>query len=55
MTATPIRESGGNLFADLDLPDAELHCPKAQMVAELYRLAGARNLTQSVAPRVITP
>jgi predicted XRE-type DNA-binding protein len=47
MTATAIHESSGNVFADLGLPDAELHFLKAQVVAELCRLARARNLTHA--------
>ena len=38
---------GGNIFADLDLPDAGPHFLKAQIVAEIYRLAGAKKLTQT--------
>ena len=30
-------ESGPNIFADLALPDANVHFLKAQIVAELYR------------------
>jgi predicted XRE-type DNA-binding protein len=39
----------GNIFADLDLPDAEAHYLKAQIVAEIYRLAQERKLTQAKA------
>jgi len=42
-----IHESGDNVFADLGLPDAETHFLKAQIVAELYRLATERKLTQT--------
>jgi hypothetical protein len=31
-----IHEGGVNVFADLELPDAENHFLKAQIVAELY-------------------
>jgi predicted XRE-type DNA-binding protein len=36
-----------NIFADLGLPDAGPHFLKAQIVAEIYRLANARKLTQT--------
>lgn len=44
-----VYQSGGNIFTDLGLPDAESHFLKAQLVAELYRLTNARKLTQSKA------
>jgi predicted XRE-type DNA-binding protein len=51
MNAEPVEvyQSGGNIFADLGLPDAENHFLKAQLVAELYRLVRARKLTQTKA------
>jgi predicted XRE-type DNA-binding protein len=39
--------SGPNIFADLDLPDADHHFLKAKIVAELYRLVNAEKLTQA--------
>ncbi len=36
-----------NIFADLGLPDAGPHFLKAQIVAEIYRLASAKKLTQA--------
>ena len=42
-----VHESGGNIFADLGLPDADSHFLKAQIVAELYRLTNERKLTQA--------
>lgn len=51
MTARKIevRDSKANIFAELGLPDAEGHFLKAKIVAELYRLAQARQLTQAKA------
>ena len=51
MSRTPanVHESGTNIFADLGLAGAEGHFLKAQIVAELYRLTGARKLTQAKA------
>src|ERR1700686_5323626 len=42
-------DCGGNIFADLGLPDAEAHYLKAQIVAELFRLTNGRKLTQAKA------
>ena len=44
-----VHESNPNIFADLQLPDAEAHFLKAQIVAELYRLTNDRKLTQTKA------
>lgn len=44
-----VHRSEPNIFADLGLPDAETHYLKAQIVAELYRLAHAEKLTQAAA------
>jgi predicted XRE-type DNA-binding protein len=44
-----VETSARNIFADLGLPDAENHFLKAQIVAEIYRLAGERRLTQAEA------
>jgi predicted XRE-type DNA-binding protein len=41
-----IVQSGPNIFADLGIADADTHFLKAQIVAEIYRLATARRLTQ---------
>jgi predicted XRE-type DNA-binding protein len=45
--------SSGNIFADLGLPDAAAHFLKAQIVAEVYRLATERRLTQTAAGKVM--
>jgi len=42
-----IEMGGGNIFADLVLPNAETYFLKAQIVSEIYRLANARKLTQT--------
>lgn len=47
--AVAVHEGSGNIFADLGLSDAGPHFLKAQIVAELYRLAGERALTQAQA------
>jgi predicted XRE-type DNA-binding protein len=43
---TDITAGSGNIFADLNLPDAETHFLKAQIVSEIYRLIRERKLTQ---------
>ena len=43
---TKITAGKGNIFADLNLPDAETHFLKAQIVSEIYRLMKERKLTQ---------
>ncbi len=43
---TDITTGSGNIFADLNLPDAETHFLKAQIVSEIYRLTKERKLTQ---------
>ena len=42
-----------NIFADLGLPDAEIHFLKAQIVSEIYRLTHERKLTQAQAGKLI--
>jgi predicted XRE-type DNA-binding protein len=44
-----VEAGSGNIFADLGLPDADTHVLKAQLVAEIYRLAHERKLTQAEA------
>ena len=41
-----ITAGSDNIFADLNLPDAETHFLKAQIVSEIYRLINERRLTQ---------
>lgn len=44
---TKIEVGSGNIFADLNLPDAGSHFLKAQIVSEIYRLASESKLTQA--------
>jgi predicted XRE-type DNA-binding protein len=54
MSAKPrIRESSTNIFEDLGRADSGIHFLKAQLVAELYRLANARNLSQTGAGQIM--
>jgi predicted XRE-type DNA-binding protein len=43
----------GNIFADLGLPDANIHFLKAQIVSEIYRLTNERKLTQARAGKLL--
>jgi predicted XRE-type DNA-binding protein len=50
----PAHEVGsGNIFADLDLPNAEEHQLKAALIVQLHRLIKARKLTQTAAAKLI--
>jgi predicted XRE-type DNA-binding protein len=48
-----IEQGSGNIFADLDLPDAEELLLKSQMVVELHRLITERKLTQVQASKLM--
>ena len=43
---TGIEHSSGNVFADLDRPDAEIHLLKADLVARIDQIIRERRLTQ---------
>jgi len=46
-------ESSGNIFADLELPDAEALLLKSGIVIELHRLIEERGLTQVKAAKLL--
>jgi len=46
-------EGGGNVFADLGLPNADEHLLKAEIVLQLKRLIDDRNLTQCKASAIL--
>jgi predicted XRE-type DNA-binding protein len=48
-----VHQSQANIFADLGRPDAEVDMIRAEIAAELYRLAKERKLTQSQAGEVM--
>ncbi len=48
-----VEAGSGNIFADLGLPDAEIHFLKAQIVSEIYRLTNERKLTQAQAGKLM--
>lgn len=45
----PVREGSGNVFSDLDLPDADELWAKAQLAAEIAAAIHDRGLTQDEA------
>ena len=53
-TANSTVESGsGNVFADLDLPDADAHLLKAELVSRIDSIVRQRRITQTEAGRLL--
>ena len=50
---TPIEPGGGDTSADPDLPDADAHIVKAELVARIDDIIGQRDLTQAEAGRLL--
>lgn len=50
---TTARRGGGNVFADLGLPNPEQELLKAQLMLQIYRIVKARGLTQAQAGAVL--
>jgi predicted XRE-type DNA-binding protein len=48
-----VTESGGNVFADLGLPNAEQELLKAQLTLQIYRIIKQRGLTQTQAAKAL--
>ena len=48
-----IEKSSGNVFQDLDLPDAEALFLKATLGFEVFQIIGKRNLTQAEAAEIL--
>ena len=60
MTKTPkktapksITESGGNVFADLGLPNPEQELMKAELTLQIYRIIKQRGMTQTEAAKAL--
>lgn len=47
------KESSGNVYADLNLPDAEELYLKATLGFEVFQIIEARNLTQAEAAKIL--
>lgn len=52
-TKVRIRESSGNIFADLGFPNAEREQLKVQLTLRIYRLIKQRGLTQARAGKIL--
>jgi predicted XRE-type DNA-binding protein len=50
---TDIKESAGNVFADLELPDADELLLKAELTFQIHTLIKRRGLTQAAAGRLL--
>ena len=48
-----VRKGSGNVFADLELPQAEERLAKAELARAISKTIGARNLTQREAAEVL--
>jgi predicted XRE-type DNA-binding protein len=48
-----VRRGSGNVFADLELPDAEEYLAKAKLAAQIALLIERRGLTQTAAGRLL--
>ena len=50
---TAIEPGSGNVFADLDLPDADAHIVKAELVTRIDDIVRLRGITQAEAGRML--
>ena len=48
-----VERGGGNIFADLDLPDADAHRLKAEIVSRIDVIVRRRGVTQTEAARLL--
>ena len=48
-----IERSSGNVFADLDVPDADAHLLKAELVSRIDTIVRQRGITQTEAARIL--
>ena len=52
-TRTRARKGGGNVFADLGLPNPEQNLLKARLTLQIYKIVKARGLTQAQAGAIL--
>jgi hypothetical protein len=52
-TRDEVQPSSGNVFADLELPDAEGYLAKAELARRICALIGERRLTQAKAAALL--
>jgi len=50
---TTVRRSTGNVFVDLDLPDAEAYMAKSELAARIYKAVKSRRLTQTATGKLL--
>jgi len=48
-----IRRGSGNVFADLELPDAEEYLAKAELAGRIHQAITSRRLTQTAAGKLL--
>ena len=48
-----VERGSGNVFADLDLPDADAHLLKAELVSRIDGIVRQRGITQTEAARLL--
>ena len=48
-----VERGSGNVFADLDLPDADAHLLKAELVSRIDTIVRQRGITQTEAARIL--
>ena len=48
-----VERSSGNVFADLDVPDAGAHLLKAELVSRIDTIVRQRGMTQTEAARIL--
>ncbi len=48
-----VERGSGNVFADLDLPDADAHLLKAEVVSRIDSIVRQRRITQTEAARLL--
>ncbi len=53
VSETTVERGGGNVFADLGLPDADAHLVKAELVSRIDDTVRARGITQTEAARLL--
>lgn len=51
--STEYKESSGNVFADLGLPNPEQELVKAELTLQIYRILKDRDLTQAEAAKLL--
>ncbi|MGH6855861.1 MAG: helix-turn-helix domain-containing protein [Aestuariivirga sp.] len=53
MKKMKVRKSGGNVFADLGLPESDRELLKAKLALQIYRLIRSRGMTQGETAKLL--